>query len=129
MPETEVKDICCPVQAVLNLIGGKYKTLIVWNLFGQTLRYSQLQRVVPKATPKMLTQQLRELEADGLIARKIYPVVPPKVEYRLTEQGESLKPILEAMYTWGTAFLENKGMTANCGMHAPENEHKCCCGH
>lgn len=127
MTDTEVKDICCPVQAVLNLIGGKYKTLIVWNLFGKTLRYSQLQRLIPKATPKMLTQQLRELEADGLITRKIYPVVPPKVEYRLSEQGQSLKPILEAMFSWGTAFLKNKGITANCGMQVAKDQRPCCC--
>lgn len=126
MPQTKPIDIHCPVQAVLNLIGGKYKTLIVWNLFGQTLRYSQLQRLIPRATPKMLTQQLRELEADGLVVRKIYPVVPPKVEYRLTEQGESLKPILEAIYAWGTDYLASKGIEANCEMHAA-HESACHC--
>lgn len=126
MPQNKPIDIHCPVQAVLNLIGGKYKTLIVWNLFGQTLRYSQLQRLIPRATPKMLTQQLRELEADGLVVRKIYPVVPPKVEYRLTNQGESLKPILEAIYAWGTDYLAGKGIEANCGMHAAD-ESACLC--
>lgn len=87
----------CPVEATIGLIGGKYKSLILWKLAGGTLRFSQLKREVSCATPKMLTQQLRELEADGLIVRKVFPVVPPKVEYSLTDFGKSIRPVLEAM--------------------------------
>ena len=68
----------CPVEATIDLIGGKYKSVILWHLMGKTLRYSELHKLVPKATDKMLAQQLRELENDGLINRKVYPVVPPK---------------------------------------------------
>ena len=84
----------CPVEATLSLIGGKYKTLILWNLIGKTLRFSELRRLIPSATPKMLTQQLRELEDARLLIRKVYAVVPPKVEYSLTPLGTSLRPIL-----------------------------------
>ena len=86
----------CPVEATLDLIGGKYKTLILWHLAGGPQRFSQLQRLILRATPKMLTQQLRELEEDGLIHREVFPVVPPRVEYSLTVRGESLLPILHA---------------------------------
>lgn len=106
----------CPVEATINLIGGKYKSLILWKLAHNTLRFSQLRREVPGATPKMLTQQLRELETHGLIRRKVFPVVPPKVEYSLTEFGHSLKPVLEAMYTWGTGYLHTQGLEVNCSM-------------
>ena len=97
-------NVNCPVAATLHLIGGKYKALLLWHLSGRVLRFSQLRQLVPEATPKMLTQQLRELEQDGLINRKVYPVVPPKVEYSLTPLGESLFPILEAMYNWGSRY-------------------------
>lgn len=71
----------CPVEATLQLIGGKYKSLILWHLIGKTLRFNELGKLIKSATPKMLTQQLRELENDGLINRVVYPVVPPKTEY------------------------------------------------
>ena len=80
----------CPVEATIHLIGGKYKAVILWQLKDQVLRYSELHKLVPKATPKMLTQQLRELENDNLIGRTVYPVVPPKTEYYLTE-GDIMK--------------------------------------
>lgn len=95
-----------PVAATLQLIGGKYKGLILWSLLDGELRFSGLRRAVPCATPKMLTQQLRELEADGLISRTVYPVAPPRVEYALTDLGRSLCPVLEAMHAWGSAYLE-----------------------
>ena len=85
-------DIHCPVEATLGLIGGKYKALILWRLTDGTLRFSELQRIVTAATPKTLTTQLRELERDGLVARRVYAVVPPKVEYSLTERGRSIRP-------------------------------------
>lgn len=106
----------CPVAATLELIGGKYKALILWHLSENKLRFSELRKVIQGATPKMLTQQLRELEADDLIHREVFPVVPPKVEYSLTEQGRSLMPILVAMRDWGTTYLRKKDLEPNCFM-------------
>ena len=106
----------CPVSATLHLIGGKYKSLILWHLMDRTIRFSELRKLVPEATPKMLTQQLRELEGDGLLSRTVYPVVPPKVEYALTDKGGSLRPILEAMFDWGTGILKEEGLEPNCSM-------------
>ena len=109
----------CPVAATMELIGGKYKALILWHLAESKLRFSQLSKVIRGATPKMLTQQLRELEHAGLVNRKVFPVVPPKVEYSLTAFGKSIYPVLEAMYRWGTDYLEGNGHTVNCNMHPP----------
>ena len=95
----------CPVEATLELIGGKYKALILWHLSQGILRFSELRQVIKGATPKMLTQQLRELEKDGLIHREVYPVVPPKTEYSLTDLGKTLAPILDAMCNWGRDYL------------------------
>lgn len=106
----------CPVDATIDLIGGKYKSLILWHLISTTLRFGELSKLIPQATPKMLTQQLRELEEDSLVIRKIYPVVPPKVEYSLSDLGISIKPILEAMYSWGKDYLEQNGHAVNCSM-------------
>ncbi|MBC6297374.1 helix-turn-helix transcriptional regulator [Listeria sp. FSL L7-1517] len=97
----------CPVEAPISFIGGKYKAIILHHLTNHTLRFNELQKLVSKATPKMLTQQLRELERDGLISRKVYPVVPPKTEYALTDFGRSLTPILKALCDWGTIYIEN----------------------
>lgn len=106
----------CPVEATLELIGGKYKSLILWHLYEQNLRFSELRKVIHGATPKMLTQQLRELEANELIHREVFPVVPPKVEYSLTKRGYSLMPILVAMRDWGAEYLREKKMEPNCFM-------------
>ncbi|EEO27956.1 winged helix-turn-helix transcriptional regulator [Oxalobacter paraformigenes] len=106
----------CPVEAAIGLVGGKYKSLILWKLAGGTLRFSQLKKEVPCATPKMLTRQLRELEADGLIRRQVFPVVPPRVEYSLTDFGKSIRPVLEALYEWGNLYLNRQGLEANCAM-------------
>lgn len=95
----------CPVEATLDLIGGKYKALILWHLIDTTLRFNEISKLVPHATPKMLTQQLRELEADSLIIRTVYPVVPPKVEYSLSDFGKSIIPVLESMCNWGESYL------------------------
>lgn len=95
----------CPIEATINLIGGKYKAIILWHLIKGTLRFNELRKLLPQATPKMLTQQLRELEADGLITRVVYPVVPPKVEYSLSCFGKSIIPILDVMCNWGTEYL------------------------
>ena len=106
----------CPVEATLELIGGKYKALILWHLSEGKLRFSELRKVIKNATPKMLTQQLRELEAQALIHREVYPVIPPKVEYSLTETGRSLLPILVAMRDWGAGYLRKKDMEPCCFM-------------
>ena len=116
----------CPVATTVQLIGSKWKLLIIRNLRERPWRFNELRRLVPEATPKMLTQQLRELEGDGLIARKVYAVVPPKVEYSLTPRGESLFPILQAMYAWGSKLLEGEGICPECSMKPVEAEHCCC---
>ena len=95
----EIKDKC-PVEATLDLIGGKYKALILWHLSDGTLRFSELRQRITKATPKMLTQQLRELESQELIHREVYPVIPPKVEYSLTQMGRDLKPVVREIHNW-----------------------------
>ena len=106
----------CPVEATLELIGGKYKALILWHLSCGKLRFSELHKLIKGATPKMLTQQLRELEAQNLIHREIYPVIPPKVEYSLTGLGRSLMPILAAMRDWGADYLKSNNMESSCFM-------------
>ncbi|WP_084113819.1 winged helix-turn-helix transcriptional regulator [Clostridium acidisoli] len=104
------KTFNCPIEAPISLIGGKYKAIILFHLINKTLRFNELQKFIPQATPKMLTQQLRELEGDELIVRTVYPVVPPKTEYCLSEFGESMIPILNLMCAWGTNYL-NKSDT------------------
>lgn len=116
----------CPVEATLDLVGGKYKALILWHLSGGTLRFSELRNRIPKATPKMLTQQLRELEADDLVHREVYPVIPPKVEYSLTATGRSLMPILVAMRDWGAAYLRGKNQEPCCFMMDSDPAPSCC---
>lgn len=92
---------CSSVKVTLDVIGGKWKPLIMYLLQSETLRFSELQRSIVSITQKMLTEQLRELERDGLISRKVYPQIPPKVEYSITEYGRTLLPILESMSEWG----------------------------
>ena len=94
-----------PVQATLNFIGGKYKALILWHLSEGKLRFTELRRQIGNATPKVLTQQLRELESSELIHREVYADIPPKVEYSLTDTGRSLLPVIKAMQDWGAAHL------------------------
>lgn len=94
------KVVKCPAETTIGVIGGRWKVPIVWHLFAGTMRFSELRRAMPNITQKMLTQQLRELEADGVVRRKVYPEVPPKVEYSLTERGLSLRPIVESMCRW-----------------------------
>ena len=95
----------CPVEACTEVIGGKWKGEILYILFTGTKRYGELRKLVSGATQRMLTLQLRELEEDGIIQRKVYPIVPPKVEYSISKRGESLKPIIDAMWQWGKDFL------------------------
>ena len=106
----------CPVEATLELIGGKYKALILWHLAEGKLRFSQLRDQIKGVTPKMLTQQLRELESKFLVHREVFPVVPPKVEYSLTDLGKSLMPLLVAMRDWGSGYLRSKALEPNCFM-------------
>lgn len=95
----------CPLEMTIDLIGGKWKVLILWNLSENVLRFNEIKRQFPSITQKMLTQQLRDMERDGLIARKIYTQIPPKVEYSLTEFGRSLLPVLQAMNVWGGGYI------------------------
>lgn len=119
----------CPVQTTIDLIGGKYKALILWHLSSGTLRFNQLQKLITSATPRMLTLQLRELESQNLIARKVYAEVPPRVEYSMTELGRSLMPILTAMRDWGAEYLRSQNVEPNCFMmdDEPPVAHSCCC--
>lgn len=99
----------CSVEVTLNLIGGKWKGVILYRLLTeQVLRFNELRRLLPNITQRMLTNQLRELEGDGLIARKIYPEVPPKVEYRLTAYGQTLEPVILALKQWGDVHVESR---------------------
>lgn len=95
----------CPVEATLDLIDGKWKAVILYHLLSQTLRFNELKRRLSRITQRMLTRQLRELEADDLICRTVYPEVPPHVEYSLSPQGRSLEPVIRALYVWGDAYL------------------------
>ena len=102
--------VFCPVVITLAVIGGKYKPLLLYHIeANKVLRFGQLRQLVSDASKKMLTQQLRELEADGLIRRKVYKVVPPKVEYSLTERGKSLQPVLREMGRWGASHARYYG--------------------
>jgi len=109
--EVNGKKYHCPVELVIELISGKWKLLILRELMSGTKRFSQLQRAIPGITQKMLTKQLRELEKAGLIRRKVYPEVPPKVEYSLTELGHSLKEIFESMHRWGMKYMKEMNST------------------
>ena len=100
----------------MDLIGGKYKALILWHLADGTLRFNELQKVIRSATPRVLTHQLRELEQQNLITRTVYPVVPPKVEYSMTDLGRSLMPILTEMRDWGAGYLRSQNIEPNCVM-------------
>lgn len=96
----------CPVTQAMSAIGGKWKLFIVYHLMSGTQRFSELRRLMPDVTQQMLTAQLRELEADGVIARKVYPVVPPRVEYTLTPLGQELRSVTDALSTWGARLQD-----------------------
>ena len=114
----------CPAERTLQLIGGRWKIFILFRLFGWTIRFSDLQRRINEitasdVTPKMLTQELRQMEADGLVHREVYAQVPPKVEYSLTPLGMSLRPVVEAMVVWGQQHeWATAGMTQPCDLLA-----------
>ena len=99
----------CPIEATLSILGGKWKTVILWRLRDGPRRYSEISDDLQNAiSPKMLTKQLRELEMDGIIKRIAYPEIPPRVEYRLTEKGVTLMPVLESMCAWGFKNLGDR---------------------
>ncbi|NEQ54028.1 MAG: helix-turn-helix transcriptional regulator [Leptolyngbya sp. SIO3F4] len=96
----------CPVEATLEVVGGKWKGVILYHLLSETSRFNELRRLMPEVTQRMLTKQLRELEADNLISRKVYAEVPPRVEYSMTEYGRTLEPVIKALQAWGLQHLE-----------------------
>ena len=96
----------CPVEATADIIGGKWKAVILYYLFQGPKRFNELRRLLPEVTQRMLTLQLRELEQDSIVHREIYKEVPPKVEYSLTEFGTSLGPIIVQMLDWGEQYME-----------------------
>lgn len=103
----QISQNICPLERVIEMIDGKWRVLILWHLRNGHLRFSELQRKMPTITQKMLTQQLRELERHDLISRTTYPEVPPRVEYELTEHGNSLMPLLVMVNDWGTKYYED----------------------
>ena len=114
MDEETLKSCSCPLDATLEVIGGKYKIDIVYYLFGRTLRYSEIAKLV-SATPKMLAEQLKELEKDGIVNRVLYPVVPPKTEYSLTPLGNKLCASVLEMYKFGQELYAINKMKPRCG--------------
>jgi len=115
------KSYHCPVEASLDVIGGKWKPLILWELGDNVMRFNELQKALPGVNTKMLTKQLRELEESGVIRRTVYPEVPPRVEYAITDFGRTLIPILEALCTWGTRYL---GIEDPAAMQCPTRKGK-----
>lgn len=99
------KTFRCPVEVTMDIISGKWKCLILWHLHDGPMRYTELIKIVPGVSQKMLTQQLKEMENDNLLIRTVYPVVPPKVEYELTALGHSVFPMLEMMHGWAISNL------------------------
>lgn len=114
MNKEKAMNFNCPVEAAMSIVGGKYKAIIIYHLINATLRFSELQKEIPQATPKMLSQQLKELEADGIINRVLYPVVPPKTEYSLTELGKTLVPIIQSLCDWGENYFKLLGVPNPC---------------
>lgn len=112
MISTQKKIYYCPVEVTLDLIGGRWKPLILWHLKeARVLRHGQLRRLIPTITQKMLTQQLRQLETDGLVERMQYAEVPPRVEYSLTAYGRELQAMLDHFCEWGVAHARKAGIT------------------
>src|SRR5215510_13295563 len=110
-------EVWCPIEATLEVLGGKWKGMVLHRLMFGTLRFNELRRMLPHVTQRMLTRQLRELERDGVIRRRVYAEVPPRVEYSLSEFGESLKPILLMMGEWGATYQDR---VRKMKMNAPQ---------
>lgn len=107
------REFICPIEATLSLIEGKWKPLLIWRLRDRTMRFNQLASEMSGISPKMLTKQLRELEHDGLIERKMFPEIPPRVEYSLSQKGRSLMPVLESMGAWGVNNMKDRLIPCN----------------
>lgn len=103
------KEYHCAMDVTMDFIGGKWKTVVLWYLIHEKKRFGELKKLIPNITEKMLSIQLKALVKDGLIKRKIYPQVPPKVEYSLTKDGETMIPLLQAIAAWGRNRAETKG--------------------
>ena len=106
MAKVQAVDEQCPIELGLNILSGKWKLKILWHLSKGTSRFNELQRLLGNITTKTLTEQLRELEKQGIILRTVFPEVPPKVEYSLSETGRTLKPILGELCEWGKTYQE-----------------------
>ena len=102
----------CPMSATVDVIGGCWKPTLLYHLFSGTKRFNELRRLLPQVTQRMLTLQLRELEADGIVARKVYAQVPPKVEYSLTPFGRTLEPVVKQMQAWGKTYIAHRAAKA-----------------
>jgi DNA-binding HxlR family transcriptional regulator len=113
----------CGVEACLEVIGGKWKGVILHHLLeGGVLRFGELKKLKPELSPRILTTQLRELEHDGVVLRKVFPVVPPKVEYSLSEFGKTLEPIIKMMQTWGDTYLLRADSSVHGGVRGRSPE-------
>lgn len=110
MKEEKQQKYYCPIDVTIKTIGGKWKPIILHHLLAGTKRFGELRKLIPDITQKMLTQQLRELESDALISRKVYPEVPPKVEYKLTDYGVTLKQVLTELSKWGVLHMEQHNL-------------------
>jgi DNA-binding HxlR family transcriptional regulator len=108
------KNYGCALELSMDLIGGKWKLIILWQLRKEPRRFSELNRLIPDITQKMLTTQLRELEDKGLVNRHVYPQIPPKVEYSLSNQGESLIPLMNTLYSWSNSYAESNQIKIGC---------------
>ena len=106
LSDKKASDYGCSVEAALDVIGGKWKGVILYHLFEDTRRFGELQRLIPNVTRRMLTLSLRELEHEGIVHREVYKQVPPKVEYSVTEYGQSLKPIILSLRAWGDEYVK-----------------------
>jgi DNA-binding HxlR family transcriptional regulator len=103
---SDAKKDACPTETALDLIGGKWKGMILFYLSSDTRRFNELMRLIPDITQRMLTKQLRDLEAHGIVHREVYPQVPPKVEYSLTNLGKTLVPVIRELEKWGKGYLK-----------------------
>ncbi|MGL1920785.1 MAG: helix-turn-helix transcriptional regulator [Hyphomicrobiales bacterium] len=106
-PKFTPEQLFCPTETALEIIGGKWKGMILYCLLQKTMRFNELMRTIPNITQRMLTKQLRDLEKYEIVERKVYAQIPPKVEYSLTAHGEELRPILDALEIWGRGYMEN----------------------
>ncbi|HEX2945706.1 MAG TPA: helix-turn-helix domain-containing protein [Clostridia bacterium] len=124
MKNREGTDRNCPMETAIDVLSGKWKISIVWNLYRGPKRFNELQRILCPITQKTLTSQLRELESDGIVSRKAYPEIPPRVEYSLTETGSHIKPAFRELLKWGIRYRKSRveagGSTAENGNAASE---------